>query len=226
MRKIALVFAVCTLLGVATPAWAVITVWDFGAPTPAQDNTAVGATSVGVTQRGVTLTAYGFNANNTGHLLYYKNAGVDEHGLGLVGTNDNELTLTNINTIANYMQIDASPIYLTAPAAGTGIRVQSVTAGEKWDLFGSNTLGSIGTLLNSGLTADNTFFTPLTNWGTYKYYAVAVHTPGNNAADNVLFDAIEANVTITPEPATWIIWTVLGGVGLVLGRWNLMRKTA
>ena len=103
------------------------------------------------------------------------------------------------------MQIDVGSIYkLGGPAS---IRVQSVTLGEAYDVWGSNTLGDKGSAkLISGSTVDNDWVS-LPSWGTYQYYSVSV-TTGHNAADNVLFDAIQAGV---PEPGT----VALFGCGIV-----------
>jgi hypothetical protein len=110
--------------------------------------------------------------------------------IGFPDTTDFELTLAGANgPIANYIQIDVSQIYHDFSAAQ--IRIQSVTVGEKYDLFGSSALGSIGTLITSGGVGsayDNVFF-DVPQWGAYPYISVAVHAPGGSA-DNVLMDAI------------------------------------
>lgn len=149
--------------------------------------------------------------------LYWKNDGTDENGLGFVGTSDNEETLNGNGTAyANYIEIGVAPILsYTSPE----IRIQSVTGPEKWDLWGTNTLGNDGTfvLLLSSQTANNVFV-GLPDWGTYKYYAVTVHPDPSSPGDNILFDSIEANAS-APEPGT--LPAVAGGTMLALA---LCRK--
>lgn len=203
MRRPRMLPICCTLLGLVATCGAAPILFDFGG-TPTGP---VGASSRSVTEGIYTLTAYGFDANNTPHNLYFKNEGTDEHGLGLVNTNDNELTLTsNPRGIANYMQIDVSQVYGVFPTGQ--LRVQSVTSGEEFDVYGSNTLGSIGTVISSGNTLDNDFLT-LPNWGIYKFISVAV-TPQAGSShndDNVLVDAIQ----VVPEP-TALPLVILGGL--------------
>jgi len=194
LPKLMLMLCVLCLFAVV-PAGASV-IWDFGQPVSGP----VGSSSYStdsVPATGILLTAYGFDVDDTPHELYWKNEGSNEHGLGLVGTLDNELTL-GANSFANYTLIDVSPIYQSS--SNGMIRVQSVTVDETWDLWGTNTFGTLAgaTNLLSASTANNVF-TALPNWGTYKYYAVTTHfdAGAGHANDNVLFDAISADV---PEP--------------------------
>ena len=175
-------------------------------------------TSYALNQGGFVLTSYGYNGSGVGTPLdlYWKgfngNAG-DEHGLGFVGTVDHELTLSTLSTIANFITIDVGAIDTTF--TNPQIRVQSTTNGESWDLFGCFQHAGHPprkTKVLNAQTANNTFIS-LPNWGTYNYYTLTVHTPGNVLADNVLFDSIQADTGV-PEPATWMF--LAGGAGLLL----------
>ena len=137
-------------------------------------------TSQTYTLNGITLTAYGFANTNTPTYLYGKNSGGDEVGLGIYGTADNEISTTT------YVQVDVSQAFAAGATSGTMI-VGSVQAGEKYNVYGSNTKGSIGTLLLSNQTADIAPFN-LPSWGTYKYYAVRA------AYANVVLGAITFSV--------------------------------
>jgi hypothetical protein len=106
-----------------------------------------------------------------------------------------------------------------------------VTDGEKYDVYGSNTAGSIGAVILSAVTADATFVS-IPNWGTYKYISMAVH-PGNgsNKDDNVLLEAISASgpsiQAVTPEPATiqMLGASLFVGLGVLLVRRAKFMKT-
>lgn len=184
----------------------------------------VGSSSLTITKPSSTgnfsITAYGFNADGTTHTLYQKNAGTDEQGLGLTSTLDNELTLTsNGSQIANFIQIDVSQVYKTF-SAGL-LEMESVTGGESFDVFGSNTKGTTGTKLISGSTLDQVFFT-IPSWGNYEYISVAVHPVpvaagycNSHACDNVLLNALEVTRPdhFIPEPGTSTL--VAGGLSLL-----------
>ncbi|MCY2932063.1 MAG: PEP-CTERM sorting domain-containing protein [Planctomycetota bacterium] len=160
------------------------------------------------------VTVGGFNADGTAHKLYWKTAGVSEHGIGLTGTNGHELTLKSKGTaFANYMRIDVSNLVLL-DWTDLKIRVQSVQANsskdqEKFDVWGSNVPTSLGTKLISASTTDNAFIPLPLDGGLYdKYYFVTVTPQGKgHSRDNVLLDAISASEeTIrTPEPATLVL---------------------
>ncbi len=165
----------------------------------------VGSSQKSITQGAYTITAYGFNAGGSDHNLFTKQNGGDENGLGLVDTYDNELTLNAGGTaIANYIQTDVSAI---KNLPGGKLMMGSVTGGESFDVFGSNTLGTPGTSLISGNTTSGSFIS-IPSWGSYDYITVAVHPHSSQPADNVLFDAI----SVVPEPGEY---ASLAGFGLL-----------
>jgi hypothetical protein len=225
-RTLISALAVCLLLGAGTTAKAagLDLTFDFN---PSATNGAVGGSNyTPPVQSGFSSTVYGYNINNTPHDLYWKQAGPNEHGIGFTnpdtGGGSHELSLTlSGGAVANYMEIDVSGLYHYFTAGN--IRVQSIDPGsqsiaESYDIYGSNSLGSIGTVLTSGVgTAFNNLFVSLPNWGTYPYYTVAVHPQPNANLNDVLFDAIE----VTPEPATLSLLALGGGLAL----WR-RRKTS
>ena len=206
-------------------AMATVVVWDFnpnnvtgpvGAATETINGSANGLSPLDPTTPLVTVS--GFNADNSTHLLYWKVSGTDEHGIGFPDTLDNELTLTSNGTAyANYMQINVTNI-LAAGGTSLDIRVQSVTDGEEFDLYGSNSPNVLGTKVISGDTVNN-LLTPIPEGaGYYDYYFVTVTPQGSgHSSDNVLLDAISANVPATPEPATLGL-LALGGLAMLRRR--------
>lgn len=202
-----------------SPSFAATILYDFGSIAGGPLGAAQETIS-GVPGGGPSLTAYGYTAANVPLDLYWKNAGTDEHGLGFVGTLDNEETLNARGTAyANYMEIGVAPIL---SYTGAQVRIQSVTAGESWDLWGTNTLGNDSTfvLLLSAQTADNVFVS-LPDWGTYQYYAVTTHPDPSSPDNNILFDSIKANAP-TPEPGT--LPMMAGGVMLAFALCRKVRR--
>ena len=228
MRKALLeVLCVMSFGAMSTAGYAATIVYNFGNPNaspPALQ--AVGSSSYAVTHSPITLTAYGFYSNNTPKLLEWKAGGGDEVGLGFTDTLDNELTLNSQNQPANYIQVDVTAALLAGGLNGM-IKMGSTTLGEAFDVWGSHTLGSLGTsLIPGGSTSDATFI-PIPSWGTYQYIGVTVHpevVPTGLTADwiqsyndNVLFQAVEFTKTDVPEPATMSL-LALGGLATLLRR--------
>ena len=196
-----------------------VIVYDLGNPNvspPALQ--AVGAAIYSVTHSGITLTAHGFDSGNNPKLLEWKAQGGDENGLGFTDTLDNEITLNSSNHPANYIQIDVTAA-LSAGGLNGEIKVGSVTGGEAFDVWGSNTLGSLGTNLVSGNTTDNAFIT-IPSWGLYNFIAVTVHPEilhhmmlqddSQTYTDNVVLGAVEFTQSDVPEPATLSLLAVGG----------------
>lgn len=199
-----------------------VIVYSFGNPSaipPALQ--AVGAGSYAVTNSGITLTAYGYSTTpNSPKNLEWKNGGGDENGLGFTNTVDNEITLDSNNHPANYIQVDVSQA-MTAGGLNGKIKVGSVTSGESFDVWGSNTLGALGTNLISGNATDNSFVSiPL--WGLYNYIAVTVHpqlspSEDHSYSNDVLLSGLEFTRSDVPEPAT-VSLLALGGLATLLRR--------
>lgn len=149
-------------------------------------------TSQAFTSGNVTITAYGFSSNNHAVNLYGKTAGGDETGLGLVGTSDFEITTTS------FIQLDLANLYARNPTA-LSLQFGSVQAGEGWNVYGSNTLGTRGSvLLGSGTSGSFSFATIPSG---FRYLTIQA-----SAAD-VLLTGLTTTTpnTPTPEPATMLL---------------------
>jgi hypothetical protein len=192
-RSRQIVGVVCALLFVTLIVSAQATVvWDLN---PTDSNAAVGGSSHTYTSSGFSITAYGFDNHSgigTAHDLFYKNVapigGATESGLGLTNIPDNELQAG-----LHFIQFD----FTAALAAGMfngQLSVSSIQAGESFAIFGSNTLGTLGTQVGGifGSSFDNQFVS-IANFGQYNFYSVLA------MADDVLPSAIRADVRPVPE---------------------------
>src|SRR5436190_9501768 len=169
-RKIVGVFSALLSLIVIASAPATI-VWDLN---PSDQNAPVGGSSHTFTSSGFSITAYGFDNHSgigTAHDLFYKNVpeigGATETGLGLVNTSNNELQAG-----LHFIQFD----FTSALAAGMfngQLSVGSIQANESFTIFGSNTLGTLGTQVSGifGSTFDDQFVS-IPNFGQFNYYSV------------------------------------------------------
>jgi hypothetical protein len=133
--------------------------WDFSTPLGTL------GTSQTYTVNGLTITAYGFTNSGTPTKLYGKQEGGDENGLGIANTSSDH----EIDT-KNFVQMDLQNV-IASGATTAQMKVGSVQSGESYNIYGSNTLGTIGTKLAGPLTADDTYF-DVPNYGTYRYVSV------------------------------------------------------
>ena len=189
-RRVAIACAAFFAAVVATSQAAIV--WDLN---PNNQNAPVGSTSHTFTSSGFSITAYGFDNNGgigTPHQLFYKHeneiGGGFESGLGLTNTTHNE-----IQPGLHFIQFD----FTSALAAGMlhgQISVGSIQPGESFSLYGSNTLGTLGTQVSGtfGNSFDNQFVN-IPGFGQFLYYAVVA------ISDDVLPVAIRADLPAIPE---------------------------
>ena len=173
--------ALCTLALALSSTQAALVTWDFN---PGNLHQPVGATSHTFTSSGFSITAYGFDrvsGPDTPHELFFKNqpdfGGAGERGLGLVGTPSNELNINPNGSIPHYIQFDLSSIIGLGFTDGQ-IAVTSLQQGESYRIYGSDTLGQLGTQLGgtfSGLAFDEVFVN-LPNFGEYDFISIAAAT--------------------------------------------------
>src|SRR3977135_3307245 len=210
----------CIAALTASSAWATIVTWQLN---PSNTNGAVGSSSLNLTQSGFTITARGYDnvagGPDTLHQLFFKSGGPigggSEHGLGLVGTLDNELQ-TSGGVPVNYIQLDLRSI-LGQGFSNFQISVGSIQPGESFLLFGSNTQGQLGTQLGGafGSTFDDQFVS-VTN--TYQFISIAA------GALDVLPVAFRA--TVTPVPEMSALFPVVGLIAAVSFTQILRRRRA
>ena len=172
--------------------------WNFNAP--------VGAlgTSQTYTVNGLTITAYGYTSPSTATALYGKNDAGDEHGLGIASDGDHEID-TN-----HYIQLDLSQLQ-AAGMLNAQIQIGSMQAGEPSAVYGSNTLGSLGTQVGTmATTVDNTFVA-IPGFPTYRYYSVKANAA---APANVTLEAISFNCTLPTYTIGDTVWNDANGNGI------------
>jgi hypothetical protein len=174
------------------------------------------AGSLGKTQSytldGLTITAAGFNSSNftTPDVnLFAKTGGGDENGLGLT----NDLSRDNEITRGSYIRI-AIP---TANISSVSFTMDSTTAGgsEVWNVYGSNSATSLGTLLLTGASETSN------SLALYPYYFFTANK-GNVLLGS--FTIVDPPPTpTTPLPGALPLFAGgLGAMGL-LG-WRRKRK--
>ncbi|HKM54690.1 MAG TPA: hypothetical protein VJY33_14870, partial [Isosphaeraceae bacterium] len=141
------------------------------------------------------ITAYGFSTSGTPEALFGKTEGGDESGLGISrpGT-DNEIQSND------FVQLDLTNLLSQVPPGTTlQLAIGSVQSGEGYDIYGSNSLltsgGSLGTLLVSGGTLDDTYFTVP---GNYSYLGISAHQFAGGPNSDVLVVGLQVNVPKSP----------------------------
>ena len=187
----------------AAQAKATLVQWDLN---PSSLSGPVGSSSYSYTQSGYSITATGYDDPTTTHQLFFKNGGGDETGLGLVNTPDNELQVNN-GVPANYIQLNIQSL-ITSGFYNGKIEVGSVQPGESFNLYGSSSAGTLGTLLGTyGNSADGQFVA-VPNFGNYNYISVTA------ASADVLPVAFQAAVC-TPVPEMNALLPIAGLLSVV-----------
>jgi hypothetical protein len=219
IRLTALIFCAAFFAALtATTSWASI-VWDLN---PTNANGSAGSNTQVFTSAGFQITARGYDDNagiGTAHNLFFKNIppinGAGEHGLGLTDTTSNELQVTAQGGVANFIQLDLTSILMQGFINGQ-VKVGSLQTGDSFQLFGSNTQGTLGTAIGGpfGSTFDDQFV-PIASFGLFKFISIAA------ASNDVLPVAFEADIPAIPEMNA--IMPIAALLLLLLGS-NLWRR--
>ncbi|MEO8736202.1 MAG: PEP-CTERM sorting domain-containing protein [Edaphobacter sp.] len=152
------------------------------------------------------VTAYAFGGSG---LLFGKNDGGSEHGVGIFGNSDNEITSTT------FVQLDLANI--TGPFSLTIGSTQNV---EGFNACFSDSLGAIGSNCTtfSSPSPDPYTTTDFTKLGQY----ISIQADGTPAAGNVLVDSLNYTASPVPEPSSLLLL----GTGIVAAAGVVRRKLA
>ena len=215
-RHIAKIFCAVLFAVVTAGSASAAIVWEFN-PEPRQHGPA-GSSSVTFTSSGFSITAYGFDNNGgigTARELFYKDRppvdGAVEFGLGLNNVPHNE-----INAGLNFIQFDFTAM-LAAGMLNGEITVGSIQATEAFAIYGSNTLGTLGTQVGGpfvGLAFDNQSVA-IPNFGQFNFYSI-VATEGN-----VLVISAQGDLPPIPEMNALL---PIGALVLLVFATNAWRK--
>lgn len=165
------------------------------------------------TESGYSVTAYGFaiGTPDTASALYakYTSGNADETGLGLVSDIGTDHEIDHYH----FVQIDS---WISPSATLASIWLGSVQSGENAAVYGSNTLGTLGTLLAS-VSSDGSVV--LSSWtGSYRYFGVTDLAP-TAPHGNALITSLAATTRV-PDGGTTGLLLGLGllGIGFVARR--------
>ena len=205
----------CAFVFAASSAWATV-IWDLN---PGDANAPVGSSNQTFISSGYSITAYGWDnvsGANTPHDLYFKDEGPsDERGLGLVGTPNFELQVSN-GTPLQYIQLDLNSI-LAKGFTDLKIMVGSVQTNESFALYGSNALGTLGTKLGTYGSSFDEVFVSITNLGSNQFLSIAA------ASGDVLPVEFSADISVVPEMNALFPTLGLLVVALSLNVWRERR---
>jgi hypothetical protein len=190
-------------LALVPSAWATSISYSFTNPTGKL------GTSQTYTNDGVTITAYGYDNGKATDLFGNVN------GIGLVvdgnqvGDND------------GFIQLDLKNFWAVNPTGAT-ITIGDVQKGESWEVFGSNTLGSLGTEIETGTNNAPVSTALALTASTYRYISVTAAMCSDVVLSGLGGTIVTTNnVSPTPEPGSF---AMIGIGASLLGLAAFKRK--
>lgn len=152
------------------------------------------------------VTAYAFGGSG---LLFGKNDGGSEHGVGISGNPDNEITKST------FVQLDLANI--TGPFSLTIGSTQNV---EGFKACFSSTLGTLGTSCTDFSSPSPDPYTTSEFAKSAQY--ISIQADGTPSAGNVLLDSLNYTASPVPEPSSLLLL----GTGIVAAAGAVRRKLA
>lgn len=213
---------ILSILGVsvmlACSAQAVLVTWELN---PQGLNQPAGSSSVTITQYGYSITANGYTANGFGAgtplELFYKNAGTDELGLGVVGTSHNELESIN-GAPGQFIQLDLSALLSRGGVTNGMLQVGSIQgdSNDTFTIYGSNTAGVLGVQIAGVFdSSSDGVFVSIPNFGAYNYISIGA------LSGDILPEAFRATCMAIPEMSAFL---PILGLFLAIGGSRLLRR--
>jgi len=160
------------------------------------------------TSGSLSLVATGYSAQGATADMWAKSNGPTETGIGLASEIDHEISGTK------FIQLNLTQI-LAANPTSIMLTIESIEEGEAYNVWGSNTAGTRGTLLASNQTS-NKFTLP--DLGTFNYISISAALD-TSVFSNVLIDDLDVT---TPEPSSASL--LLLGLVTLLGAGTLAKK--
>lgn len=169
-------------------AWATNITYSFNSPT---GNLGTSETYIA---SGVSITAYGFDNGHATDLYAHHNG-----GLGLVSDGD--------QIGDGFITLDLKNFWALDPT-GVTITIADVQRNESWEIFGSNTLGSLGTKIQTGSTNAPVASDLALSADNYRY----INITAANCSDVLLSGLFGDPSSPTPEPGSF----AMIGIGVIL----------
>jgi hypothetical protein len=144
-------------------------------------------------QNGYTVTAYGYDSYGNSQYLNGRSSGDDDDGLGIYGNYDNGIDSNS------FVQVDVSNM-VSQGADDVMFTIDSRHYGETYDLYGSNSLGSKGTLIRSNCKADGHTEHLPTN---YKYICVKARNKCVHIQHVDCHKPCQCSITISKKGCTY-----------------------
>lgn len=164
--------------------------------------------SASFTAGSLSLTATGYSAPGMTADMWEKNLGPIETGIGLASEIDHEISGTR------FIQLNLTKI-LAANPYSVVLVIDSIEAGEAYNVWGSNAAGTLGTSLASHQTS-HTFTIP--NLGSFDY--ISITAPSDTSVfSNVTLEDVDVT---TPEPSS--AGLLLLGLVTLLGAGTFGKK--
>ena len=202
--------AAVALLATVTPAHAGLT-FDFQDTGPGTKSNSM--TFSANVSPGVYNTAFQIKATANAGDLYVKHQGGDENGLGLTSDSSGEHEITK----GNYIDFNIGALKSKYNIQTFTFLLGSVTGPDQYEIDAVNANGTIGAVLGTNLTASS-FALTTSNIASYDTFRVA------GVGGNVLVNAISANGTAVPEPAS-LAMTAVGAFAAFAG-YRIKRRKA
>jgi len=193
--------------------------------TPANTNPGTSATFGPLTAKGYVCPNSGCTSPSVSTDLYIKDLGAGEQGLGINSdpTGQHEIYSVPLNQSAffPFVQLDVSALLGITNSAS--FVMDSTTADENWDVYGSNI---DGVPLDELLQGNDELSHDFSNWGAYKYYdffsiGTVEGSPSTGFTvtfGNVLLHSLTYTPSV-PEPGTWAMMLLgFGAMGIAFRR--------